>query len=139
MLNLIGFSEGVIIKSVEPIYEKGKRIIYKHKNEKFSEVNPKPLQPTKHELERKKKKEIEEIFFQELERYINENRKIALESKIGIITKENLNIAIEKYVQDVLDDFQIDHSELWNDYPRKENVPKVFKSIVHSFFKKYLK
>lgn len=85
-----------------------------------------------------KKKETEEKFYDELERYINENRKIALESKIGIITKENFDKALDRYVLDILEDFQKDFPDLWNDYQRKENVPKNLKSMSTAFLKKYL-
>jgi len=59
------------------------------------------------------------MVYSEVERYINENRVFSLQSKIGKISKDNFETAVDKFFNDVLEEFQSDNKELYENYPRK--------------------
>jgi len=106
--------EGVVIKSTEPFIPSGKnsRAIFKHKNEKFAEVNPgAPL--SLFEMRKNEKIQAQNVVYEQIERYINENRLNNLISKIGRITKDKVNEVAPLMCADVFKDFCVDNEELW--------------------------
>eukprot|EP01119_Soliformovum_irregulare_P006110 TRINITY_DN17880_c0_g1_i1.p1 TRINITY_DN17880_c0_g1~~TRINITY_DN17880_c0_g1_i1.p1 ORF type:complete len:349 (-),score=75.66 TRINITY_DN17880_c0_g1_i1:42-1088(-) len=117
--------EGVIIKAIDgQLRLKGKtnRAIFKFKNANFEEVNP-PANLTIHETIRDEKVRAVEQTYNEIERYLTENRIHTLESKMGLITFDNLNQATVLYQEDALKDFERDSPELWGRIePRVQEV-----------------
>jgi hypothetical protein len=86
------------------------RAIFKKKNEKFAEINPKG-EKTLYERTRDYKAVV-----RNLPRYINENRMDSLESKIGPINvddEQKLVRAVNQFAEDVLVDFAENDGELW--------------------------
>lgn len=65
---------GVVIKAKIPTTDFEKRRIFKHKNPNFEEVNPRPQSMTRHQTERISKAACVELYYEEIELYINENR-----------------------------------------------------------------
>jgi Rnl2 family RNA ligase len=135
--------EGVVIKSVEPSYGRvGKREIYKHKNAKFAEVNPKvPL--TLYEKKRAEEASNLQKIYEEVERYITDNRMDNLRSKIGEIEASNrakVAEACELLCADVLADFCEDERELWEavDEQQREIAKKNTRSKVNAFVADWL-
>jgi len=109
--------EGVVIKTIEPSYTfSGKRRIFKKKNERFAEVNPK-VEKTLYEVIRDREKENVERCYEEIDRYINDNRMDTLRSKIGEFDMERKNEVSELYCADVMKDFIDDQEELWDAIP----------------------
>ncbi len=86
--------EGIVVKSADPklrFPNRQERPIFKIKNKKFAEVNP-PAPETEYEKERNKKLNAVERTYNEIGRYINENRLHNLQSKIGPLgVNSNLN------------------------------------------------
>eukprot|EP01099_Mayorella_cantabrigiensis_P006425 TRINITY_DN5363_c0_g1_i1.p1 TRINITY_DN5363_c0_g1~~TRINITY_DN5363_c0_g1_i1.p1 ORF type:complete len:366 (+),score=63.68 TRINITY_DN5363_c0_g1_i1:22-1098(+) len=124
--------EGIIVKPVEPVVvtEFQHRLIAKIKNPKFEETNPKC--ETLWEQRRNKIKGLMEFYIQDLERYLTENRKNNLESKIGPINQENISQATELFVQDVICDFTSDiesNSDPDFEKPSPEQLENIFKSL----------
>lgn len=104
--------EGIVVKTVEPHFygHQNIRAIFKKKNEKFAEINPKG-EKTLYEKTRDYKTVV-----RNLPRYINENRMISLESKIGPINiedEEKLTRAVKQFSEDVWVDFAENDGELW--------------------------
>jgi len=125
--------EGIVIKAVEPVLNfTMKRRIFKQKNNKFAEVNPKPS--TTYKGKRGKQLYAEETAYEELERYINDNRMDALRSKIGEITKRQLEKVAKMYCDDIFSDFVADNEETWNSLP-----PAKQQAIRHSILAKVRK
>ena len=134
--------EGIVIKSVEPIYygRHQLRAMYKMKNIKFQEVNPKPP-PTKYERNRDARSEAIVKIYEELARYVmNDNRADGISSKIGRITESNVTEAAEALFNDALKDFLKDSSDLWNsvDTDVQETVQKNMKSAAVTFVNEYI-
>ena len=146
---------GVIVKSVEPTFTKqGKRHIFKAKNAKFAEVNPK-VPMTLYEKQREEARANLEKVYDEVERYcivvvgvvcmlfskqlynryINDNRMDTLRSKIGEVTSERINEASELYFADVMKDFVKDEEELWMSISEeeRERASRNTRSKVNSF------
>jgi len=88
------------------------RKIFKYKNAKFEEVNPK-VPATKYEQKRDARAKKIENFYEELDRYINENRLNNLRSKFGEVTMDNINENAQRLAADALEDFCIDNPDLW--------------------------
>jgi Rnl2 family RNA ligase len=134
--------EGVIIKCTEPLTLPGKgreRAIFKHKNDKFAEVNPKPPL-TVYEQKREEAKQAEERIYTEIERYINENRLDTVISKLGPVNSERINEFAEFMAKDAIKDFCKDEEELWGKVAdeKRENFAKNVRSKVAVFIKEYL-
>jgi len=104
--------EGVVIKQLD-----GKaldRKIFKHKNAKFEEVNPK-VAATKYELNRDAKGRAVNNFYEEISRYINENRLNSVRSKIGEFDFSRINEVGKLLALDAVEDFRKDQKEIWKD------------------------
>ena len=131
--------EGIVIKSVQPVFKNNKRVIFKKKNERFAEVNPK-VPMTLYEKRREEKLSAIEKAYSILERYINNNRMETLQSKIGPVTKENMKMALELFCEDVFKDFCEDEEKLWKllDEDTQERIRKNTKSKVNSFVSNWL-
>jgi len=127
--------EGIVVKSIEPTFTaQGKRHIFKAKNAQFQEVNPKvPL--TLYEKQREAARANLEKIYDEVERYINDNRMDTLRSKIGEVTTERINEASEAYFADVMKDFIKDQEELWMSVSEeeRERASRNTRSKVNSF------
>jgi len=104
--------EGVVIKQLE--YGGVDRKIFKYKNAKFEEVNPKVPQ-TKYEKIRDAKAASIDKFYTEFGRYVNENRLNNLRSKFGEIGMDKLNEAGKMLADDAFEDFLGDNKELWDE------------------------
>jgi len=133
--------EGIVVKSNTFCNLSGKnaRAIWKMKNAKFEEVNP-PAERTKYEIDRDEKLEAEATAYQELDRYVNENRLISLQSKIGPVKLENLNEAATLMSADAIKDFVKDFEQLWSkvETAKQEQIQKNTSSKVRSFIFEYL-
>lgn len=131
----------MVIKAVEPTFTpQGKRHIFKVKNAKFEEVNPKvPL--TKYEQKREAEKSRIAQIYDEIERYITDNRMDTLRSKIGEVTRDRTTEVVDFYLADVMKDFIKDEEELWNgveDEEEKERITKNTRSKVNSFVQQWM-
>jgi Rnl2 family RNA ligase len=113
--------ECIVIKAVETVhlgmgqrYHKtdAPRAIFKKKNAKFEEVNPK-CPETKWDQQRRIKKEAVDTIYEEFERYINVNRLNNLESKMGPVTRDNAHEAAGALADDALKDLISDYEETW--------------------------
>jgi Rnl2 family RNA ligase len=131
--------EGVIIKKLNKCTFKDERnnltrLIFKHKNKNYLEINPKH-ENTLYEQKRSEKNKL----FEEVDRYLNENRAISLESKNGLINDDNLEEFIILFAKDVLEDFIIDFEESWSKFEHKdtfiENLEKRSKGFLSGYFK----
>ena len=130
--------EGVIIKPVKTkLFKNGNRVIFKNKNEKWSER-------TKGE-----KKEIKTtIPFSENEKdiigkllsYVNENRLLNVQSKLGDFTPKQTGKVIGLVSQDAFIDFKKDYETLWNtiEKERQKLITKVLNKEVITLVKKEL-
>jgi Rnl2 family RNA ligase len=130
--------EGVIIKCSEPLILPGRhdRAIFKHKNDKFAEVNPKPPM-TQYERQREEAKQAEDRIYDEIPRYINENRLDTVISKLGIVTEARLDEFAEFMSNDAIKDFIKDSPDIWSKVPedKKEHFPKNVKSMCATFIR----
>jgi len=131
--------EGVVIKPVNSsVSIPGKRppirAIFKVKNEKFAEVNPK-APDTVYEKNRNQAKEALDKAYEEIDRYINENRLNNLQSKIGPLKEDSLVEASKMLCEDVFKDFCKDNEELWAllDEEKRELVERNTGSKVRTF------
>lgn len=114
--------EGVVIKSVHnvalPMGKQrpagagaGPRAIFKKKNAKFEEVNPKC--ESRWEEQRRVKKAAVDTVYEEVERYITVNRLHNLESKMGPVTRDNAGEAAAALAADAMKDLIGDYEETW--------------------------
>jgi Rnl2 family RNA ligase len=114
--------EGIVIKSVHNVglamgkrYQGGSgggpRAIFKKKNARFEEVNPKC--ETKWEEQRRVKKAAIDTVYDEVERYITINRLHNLESKMGPVTRDNASEAATALAADAMKDLVRDYEETW--------------------------
>ncbi len=107
--------EGIVIKAVETVFmspsKNNMRAIFKKKNPKFAEVNPKC--ETQWDKKKAEKKAAVDVVYEEIGRYINENRLNNLQSKFGPVTRENSNEAALQLADDALKDFIKDYEETW--------------------------
>jgi len=136
--------EGIVIKSMNssvtiPGKRPPTRAIFKYKNEKFTEINPKPRE-TLYEKQRNEQKESLENFYDEISRYINENRLDNLQSKIGPVNEDNLDTAGVLLFEDAFKDFYSDNEEMWNllDEEKKLLFQKNSTSKVKYFLRTWL-
>lgn len=124
--------EGIVIKAVEtvhfPVTKILPRAIFKKKNAKFAEVNPKC--ETTWEAKRRVKKEALDTIYEEIERYINVNRLHNLESKVGPVTRANASEAATALADDALQDLTKDYEEAW--YLIEEHLREVVWKNVRS-------
>ena len=103
--------EGIVIKPADTSVWVGARAIIKKKNAKFTEVNP-----PKDKSNRQKKAQQTNNWtdmkgadaWNEIERYITENRLMNVESKVGQISKHNLPLVMKEFVNDIIDDYNKD-------------------------------
>lgn len=100
--------EGIVIKSVVPMYIGESRMIFKSKNEKFAEING-----SKHE--KRTPKEIPPGFIElmnEIEEYITDNRLSNVLSKEGIsdddLSPKHIGMLIGLVFEDAMDDYSKD-------------------------------
>jgi Rnl2 family RNA ligase len=134
--------EGIVVKSVEPIYTGRHQIraIFKLKNRKFEEVNPKPAK-TKYETAKEEKQAKEDLAFSELQRYINnDNRVNSVGSKIGRITSDNAIESGEALFVDAFKDFMKDNEGLWHSLSetKQNQLEKNAKSTASVYIRDYI-
>jgi hypothetical protein len=109
------------------------RAIFKKKNEQFAEINPK-VERTLYET-RRDIKAVEKS----VPRYVNVNRMISLESKIGKIDvndEEKLARAVKQFCDDVWVDFVENDGELWGELSEENQTQAKHDLLdqVRSFF-----
>jgi len=111
--------EGIVAKVVDgSLNPQGLRLIFKKKNPKFAEINPECT--TKFERERDEQRKAVDTIYDEVERYINENRLMSVKSKMieedwKIENVENIS---ELLTKDIFKDFISGngveaHAKLW--------------------------
>ncbi len=137
-LNIDNIREGNVIKPINVSFNaKGERVIFKHKNQLFSEVSrgPKKNNTKGSEID---KGQLEEIYSQGL-LYLNQNRLDAVVSKIGHDEAfQNTDKLTGMFVNDAIKDFQKDDPGLFrycspnHDDGRKIELPKWIKKKFHS-------
>jgi Rnl2 family RNA ligase len=134
--------EGVVVKSVEPLMiKKGGavvRAIYKMKNAKFTEVNPRV--ESLYEKNRTLKQQAITTIYDNLERYINHNRMVALKSKIGEIGRDRIDEAVPLFLDDVISDFSNDFTAEWTLVAQQhEQIKQNTRSKVNTFVAEWVK
>eukprot|EP01088_Endostelium_zonatum_P017021 TRINITY_DN483_c0_g1_i1.p2 TRINITY_DN483_c0_g1~~TRINITY_DN483_c0_g1_i1.p2 ORF type:complete len:256 (-),score=111.92 TRINITY_DN483_c0_g1_i1:131-898(-) len=99
--------EGVVVKTALPILnDRGARLIFKIKNASFEEVNP-VYKESLYDTKKKNLANAKEHVYENLERFITENRVDNLKSKMtGEEWRvENMSKLVELYAEDVWKDF----------------------------------
>jgi len=136
--------EGIVIKTIEPVPIPGSRgvsrAIYKIKNAKFEEINPK-IEETIYEKERNKGRNAVEKTYAEIERYINENRLNSVTSKVGPLTKKNMDEVCRLLCEDAFKDFIKDNQETWEavEEDKQTQIKANTSSKVKAFVTDYMK
>eukprot|EP01129_Flabellula_baltica_P016885 TRINITY_DN918_c0_g2_i1.p1 TRINITY_DN918_c0_g2~~TRINITY_DN918_c0_g2_i1.p1 ORF type:complete len:349 (-),score=88.25 TRINITY_DN918_c0_g2_i1:32-1036(-) len=106
--------EGVVMKCVDRMKiipsDRGIRRILKKKNKKFEEINPKPAL-TLYEMERDAKRNAESKFYEDIQRYVTENRLDNLISKIGPYDSSQYESVAQMLADDVWEDYRLDEPE----------------------------
>lgn len=107
--------EGTIIKPlVNKSFGNGKRVIFKNKNEKWSEKShvkrSEVSKPNTIEILLETEKELMDILLS----YVNENRLMNVQSKLGEFSPKQTGKTIGFFAKDALEDFMKDHENDWN-------------------------
>jgi Rnl2 family RNA ligase len=113
------FAEGVVIKPVEPLhFPNGSRVIFKNKNDAFSETltkkEGKPIIDVKD-----MPLELQEIS-EDMMLMITSNRLDNVISKIGAVTKKDEGRLIGLLSKDVLEEFEKIHEERWGSFVKND-------------------
>eukprot|EP01102_Stenamoeba_stenopodia_P016441 TRINITY_DN5751_c0_g1_i2.p1 TRINITY_DN5751_c0_g1~~TRINITY_DN5751_c0_g1_i2.p1 ORF type:complete len:413 (+),score=116.85 TRINITY_DN5751_c0_g1_i2:188-1426(+) len=137
--------EGIVIKCATTVFKKGYRgdstrhlrAIWKRKNPKFEEVNPK-VGPTKWETIRDERLRSIERCHEELARRVeNDNRLNAVISKLGVLTLENRSTIAEALAEDALKDYVKDVENPWgtiqSESDDQKKIISALKSRANSF------
>ena len=105
--------EGVVIKPVaSKIFKNGTRVIFKNKNEKWSERSHATTRIRKITVVSFSDKEKETL--EKLMSYINENRLMNVQSKLGDFEPKQTGKTIGLLSQDAFVDFKKDYEDEWN-------------------------
>lgn len=125
-------AEGVVIKPIETLWVRSKRVIFKNKTTKFKE---RIRETKKSSLEvGGDLKELEKKWFEILKEYMNESRVMSAVSKVGAEDFATLN---NEAVNDALKDFKKDNEEELNTVFRT-NDPKDFRfDLIIKIFRKF--
>lgn len=122
--------EGTIIKPlISRRFGNGERVIFKNKNEKWTEKS----RVKRHHVQKPDAVEILSDFEKELMHtllgYLNENRLMNVQSKLGEFTPKQTGKTIGLFAKDALEDFVIDHETDWNNTEKKHQ--KVMTKILN--------
>ncbi|EFC46542.1 predicted protein [Naegleria gruberi] len=126
--------EGVVIKPANGTVFVGSRAIIKKKNSKFTEVNPakdksKRMKKQEKSVDQDEQEMISNVW-NEIERYLNNNRLDNVVSKVGNITRENLSLVLKNFVNDAIEDYDKDQQELGEEGATLSSLPvNIQKSI----------
>lgn len=105
--------EGVIIKpAISKHFRNGQRVIFKNKNEKWSERSH-----SKHKITKEVKvfSDLEKETINYLLSYVSENRLMNVQSKLGEFSLKQMGKTIGLFAQDALVDFKKDYELQWED------------------------
>ncbi len=122
--------EGTIIKPlISRRFGNGQRVIFKNKNEKWSEKShvkrSKVSKPSTIEKLSETEKELMNILLS----YVNENRLMNVQSKLGEFTPKQTGKTIGLFAKDALEDFVKDHETDWNNTEKQHQ--KVMTKILN--------
>jgi len=118
--------EGVIIKPVaSKHFRNGQRVIFKNKNEKWSERSHSKNKITK---EIKAFSDLEKETANYLLSYVSENRLMNVQSKLGEFSLKQIGKTIGLLAQDALVDFKKDYELQWKDI-EKESQKRMTKML----------
>ncbi|WP_046756507.1 RNA ligase, Rnl2 family [Kordia jejudonensis] len=122
--------EGTIIKPlISRRFGNGERVIFKNKNEKWTEKS----RVKRHHVQKPNAVEILSDFEKELMHtllgYVNENRLMNVQSKLGEFTPKQTGKTIGLFAKDALEDFVKDHETDWNNTEKQHQ--KVMTKILN--------
>ncbi|WP_298517047.1 RNA ligase, Rnl2 family [uncultured Kordia sp.] len=107
--------EGTIIKPlVSKRFGNGQRVIFKNKNEKWSEKSHEKRSRVSKPSAIEVLSETEKELMNTLLSYVNENRLMNVQSKIGEFSPKQTGKTIGMLAKDALEDFVKDHESDWN-------------------------
>ena len=130
--------EGVIIKPVKTKhFNNGSRVIFKNKNEKWSERTKGEKKEIKTTIPFS---ENEKDIIEKLLSYVNENRLLNVQSKLGEFTAKQTGKVIGLVSQDAFIDFKKDYETLWNtiEKERQKLITKLLNKEVITLVKQEL-
>eukprot|EP01095_Lingulamoeba_sp_RSL-Kostka_P004264 TRINITY_DN1535_c0_g3_i1.p1 TRINITY_DN1535_c0_g3~~TRINITY_DN1535_c0_g3_i1.p1 ORF type:complete len:225 (-),score=52.94 TRINITY_DN1535_c0_g3_i1:59-733(-) len=136
-------AEGVVVKPVIPKSTyRGLRIIFKIKNDKFSEITGGKNNKKKLKLVSKKDLiKIDDAVIDKFLCYVNENRLNNVISKIGSVSVGEENKLSGMLAKDAFEDFFKDNKELYDTLKTpekkrfKKSLPNLCRSTVQDYFK----
>jgi len=139
-------AEGIVLKLLKNKYVKSGRVIVKHKSESFKEVtgvyNTKPRQPSPIILPQFP--EELENFWNNLTRYVTENRLRNVLSKVGAVQSKDMSKIVGLLAKDALEDFSSDFPK-WKELKKEEQKKVTSKlsplvvNLVYSHWKEIVK
>ena len=122
--------EGTIIKPlVSKRFGNGQRVIFKNKNEKWSEKSHVKRSKVSNPSAIEKLSETEKEMLNILLSYVNENRLMNVQSKLGEFSPKQTGKTIGLFAKDALEDFVKDHENDWNNMEKQHQ--KVMTKILN--------
>jgi len=122
--------EGTIIKPlISKCFGNGQRVIFKNKNEKWSEKSHLKKMHTDKPNAVAAFSDTEKEVMHTLLGYVNENRLMNVQSKIGEFSPKQTGKTIGLLAKDALEDFMKDHETAWNTIEKKHQ--KVMTKILN--------
>ncbi|MCH2195328.1 RNA ligase, Rnl2 family [Kordia sp.] len=122
--------EGTIIKPlISKRFGNGQRVIFKNKNEKWSEKSHVKRSRVSKPSATEKLTETEKKLMDILLSYVNENRLMNVQSKLGEFSPKQTGKTIGFLAKDALEDFIKDHENDWNNMEKQHQ--KVMTKILN--------